>query len=104
VNIVHRGFVQLVPRLAPTALRSTYLKGLVKVMWEVALEDGRLVLELRSFRRVRNLLSVPVHVLGRNHALSAGSGAPAEFSLVQPGEVGLGARPARAATNALPRA
>ena len=90
VNTVHRGFVQLVPRLAPAELRATHTRGLVKVMWEVALEDGRLVLELRSFRRVRNLLSVPVAVIGRNHvaAGAAASGSSGkETCIVQIGEI-----------------
>jgi hypothetical protein len=38
----------------------------MRVCWDVLLEDGRLCLELRSFRQVRNRLLVPIQVFAKN--------------------------------------
>ncbi|KAH9250088.1 hypothetical protein BASA81_012135 [Batrachochytrium salamandrivorans] len=59
-NVVHRGAITL------EAVDEDFAPASIRVCWEVNLDDGRLCLELRSFRQVCNRLRHPIQVFAKN--------------------------------------
>lgn len=59
-NVVHRGAITL------EAVDEDVAPASIRVCWEVNLDDGRLCLELRSFRQVCNRLRHPIQVFAKN--------------------------------------